>query len=66
MTDSEISFLASFHARLERLSLDAEERDYHAGEVRRLMNLRPTVPTATSSAASAGERTGRFIPFEEA
>ena len=27
---------------------------------------RPTVPTTSGSAASVGERTGRFIPFEEA
>ena len=39
----------------------------HAIQRRReQIESRPTVPTTSGSAASVGERTGRFQPFEEA
>lgn len=50
--------------RLEADSISARNARLCAIALRQI--TRPTEPTSTPSAASVGERTGRFQPFTEA
>jgi len=59
-------FLDPVDVRITRLESKAiEARNARRCAIARKQITCPTEPTTYGSAASVGERTGRFIPFEE-